>query len=136
MTSAEPSRLAGPAHALLDAVTAMSSDLDMRSVLVRIVEAATALTSARYGALGVVGPDGLLTEFLTTGIDEETHRRIGDLPHGRGILGLLVKEPQPLRLPDLAAHPQSVGFPRTTRRCRRSSASPCGSGGPSSATST
>ncbi|WP_377645351.1 GAF domain-containing protein [Oryzobacter terrae] len=111
MTSAEPPRLAGPAHALLDAVTAMSSDLDMRSVLVRIVEAATALTSARYGALGVVGPDGLLTEFLTTGIDEETHRRIGDLPHGRGILGLLVKEPQPLRMHDLAAHPQSVGFP-------------------------
>ena len=111
VTSAESSRLAGPAHALLDAVTAMSSDLDMRSVLIRIVEAATALTSAQYGALGVVGPDGLLTEFLTTGVDDETHRRIGDLPHGRGILGLLVKEPQPLRMHHLAAHPQSVGFP-------------------------
>lgn len=106
-----PPTLAGPAHALLDAVTAMSSDLDLRSVLVRIVEAATALTSARYGALGVVGPDGLLTEFVTTGIDQETHRLIGDLPHGRGILGLLVKEPHPLRMHDLAAHPQSVGFP-------------------------
>ncbi len=111
MTSAESSSLAGPAHALLDAVTAMSSDLDMRSVLIRIVEAATALTSAQYGALGVVGPDGLLTEFLTTGIDDETHRRIGDLPRGGGILGLLVKEPQPLRMHHLAAHPQSVGFP-------------------------
>ena len=111
VTSAEPPGLAGPAHALLDAVTAMSSDLDLRSVLVRIVEAATALTSARYGALGVVGPDGLLTEFITTGVDDETHRRIGDLPHGRGILGLLIKEPRPLRMHDLAAHPQSVGFP-------------------------
>ncbi|WP_392545350.1 GAF domain-containing protein [Oryzobacter telluris] len=111
MTSAEPLHLPGPAHALLNAVSAMSSDLDLRSVLIRIVEAATALTTASYGALGVVGADGLLTEFVTTGIDDETHRRIGDLPHGRGILGLLVKEPRAIRMHDLSAHPQSVGFP-------------------------
>jgi signal transduction histidine kinase len=92
-------------------VTAISSDLDLRSVLSRIVEAATALTSARYGALGVVGPDGALTEFVTTGVDEETQRLIGDLPHGRGILGLLVREPRAIRMHDLAAHPMSVGFP-------------------------
>lgn len=104
--------LSGPAHALLDAVTAISSDLDLRSVLVRIVEAATELTSARYGALGVIGSDGLLlTEFVTTGIDEQTYELIGDLPHGRGILGLLIKEPRPMRLHDLTAHPQSAGFP-------------------------
>ena len=111
MPSAEPSPLTDPAHALLDAVTAMSSDLDLRSVLVRIVEAATALTTAKYGALGVVGANGLLSEFVTTGVDQDTHRLIGDLPQGRGILGLLVKEPRAIRMHDLAAHSQSVGFP-------------------------
>ena len=111
MTSAEPFPLTDPARALLDAVTAMSSALDLRSVLVRIVEAATALTSARYGALGVVAANGLLSEFVTTGVDQQTHRLIGDLPEGRGILGLLVKEPRAIRMHDLAAHPQSVGFP-------------------------
>src|SRR5215203_3024821 len=111
VTSAEPSPLTDPAYALLDAVTAMSSDLDLRSVLVRIVEAATALTAARYGALGVVGANGLLSEFVTTGVDQDTHRLIGDLPQGRGTLGLLVKEPRAIRMHDLAAHSQSVGFP-------------------------
>ena len=110
MTSSEP-MLTGPVRSLLDAVTAMASDLDLRSVLVRIVEAATAVTTARYGALGVVGPDGTLIEFVTTGIDDETHRRIGDLPHGRGILGLLVSEPRAIRMHDLTGHPRSVGFP-------------------------
>ncbi len=106
------SALTGPAHALLDAVTAISSDLDLRSVLMRIVEAATELTSARYGALGVIGSDGLLlTEFVTTGVDRETHQLIGELPHGRGILGLLIKEPRAIRLHNLAEHPQSAGFP-------------------------
>lgn len=104
--------LTGPARALLDAVTAISSDLDLRRVLARIVEAATELTSARYGALGVIGSDGLLlTEFVTTGVDPVTHQLIGDLPHGRGILGLLIKEPHPIRLHDLNAHPQAAGFP-------------------------
>ena len=60
--------LPGPAQALLDAVTAISSDLDLRGVLLRIVEAATELTGARYAALGVVGTDGTLVEFVTTGI--------------------------------------------------------------------
>lgn len=110
MESPEPTPT-DPVRSLLDAVTAMASDLDLRSVLVRIVEAATALTSAQYGALGVVGPDGTLTEFVTTGIDAETHRLIGDLPHGRGILGLLVRDPRAIRMHDLRAHPQSVGFP-------------------------
>ncbi len=111
VTDDRAAALTGPASALLDAVTAISSDLDLRSVLLRIVEAATELTSAQYGALGVVGGDRMLVEFVTTGIDAETHRRIGALPTGHGILGLLIEEPQALRLPDLSAHPQSVGFP-------------------------
>ncbi|MFQ6171714.1 GAF domain-containing protein [Oryzobacter sp. R7] len=110
MASTEP-MMTEPVRSLLDAVTAMASDLDLRSVLVRIVEAATAVTSARYGALGVVGSDGTLTEFVTTGIEEDVHRLIGDLPRGRGILGLLVSDPRAIRMHDLTAHPQSVGFP-------------------------
>ena len=99
------------ARSLLDAVTAIASDLDLRSVLTRIVESATALTDARYGALGVVGADGTLVEFVTTGLDDQSRERIGELPHGRGILGLLIHEPQAIRLPHLADHPASVGFP-------------------------
>jgi len=96
---------------LLEAVSAISSDLDLRGVLTRIVEAATKLTEAKYGALGVIGADGSLVEFVTTGLSEERHRLIGELPRGRGILGLLIHEPQGLRMAELAAHPASVGFP-------------------------
>ena len=99
------------AQALLDAVVAISSDLDMHRVLDRIVRSACELTGARYGALGVIGPDGLLSDFVTHGLDEETRARIGDLPRGRGILRLLIDEPAPLRLADLHAHPLSYGFP-------------------------
>jgi signal transduction histidine kinase len=103
--------LSRSAKALLDAVMAISSDLDLHSVLSRIIEAATRLTDARYGALGVVGQENHLVEFVTTGIDEESRLRIGDLPHGRGILGLLISDPQPIRLKDLTDHPSSFGFP-------------------------
>lgn len=103
--------LTGSAQALLDAVTAIASDLDLASVLTRIVEAAVELTDAQYGALGVLGSDGRLVEFLTTGLDEATRALIGDLPHGDGILGVIITEPEGLRLVDLAAHPRSVGFP-------------------------
>lgn len=104
--------LPGPAQALLDAVLAISSDLDLRSVLSRIVESATELTGAKYGALGVIGPGGKdLVEFVTTGIGEHRRKLIGDPPHGRGILGLLIEHPDPLRLDDLTAHPHSYGFP-------------------------
>jgi signal transduction histidine kinase len=103
--------LSGSAKALFDAVMAISSDLDLHNVLSRIVEAATTLTGARYGALGVVGPENYLVDFVTTGIGEDDHRRIGDLPHGRGILGLLISEPRPIRLKDLTDHPSSYGFP-------------------------
>jgi signal transduction histidine kinase len=107
----EIEQLPGSAKALLDAVMAISSDLDLRNVLTRIVEAATKLTDARYGALGVVGSGSYLVEFVTTGVSDEQHARIGDLPHGRGILGLLISDPRPLRLKDLKEHPDSYGFP-------------------------
>jgi signal transduction histidine kinase len=103
--------LPGTSQALLDAVMAISSDLDLHSVLTRIVESATALTGARYGALGVVGGDDELVEFVTTGLTDTERTRIGDLPHGRGILGLLISDPHPIRLLDLASHPASYGFP-------------------------
>jgi signal transduction histidine kinase len=103
--------LPASARALLEAVTAISSDLDLHSVLTRIVEAATQLTQARYGALGVIGSDAFLVEFVTTGMADAERAAIGDLPHGRGILGLLIHHPEPLRLDDLAQHPQSAGFP-------------------------
>lgn len=103
--------LPGSTQALLDAVAAISSDLDLRSVLSRIVEAATRLTDARYGALGVIGEKPTLVEFVTTGIDDAERARIGDLPHGRGILGLLIRHPVPIRLDDLTQHPDATGFP-------------------------
>ncbi|MCW2848419.1 MAG: hypothetical protein JWR90_2393 [Marmoricola sp.] len=111
MPNPESRALGGAAKALLEAVTAISSDLDLRSVLTRLVEAATQLTGAKYAALGVIGSDGMLVEFVTTGLTEEQRRAIGDLPRGRGILGLLINEPHAIRMPELAAHPASVGFP-------------------------
>jgi signal transduction histidine kinase len=97
---------------LLDAVLSVSSDLDLPTVLHRIAEAAVALVDARYGALGVLDASGTsLAQFLTVGVSEETHKAIGDLPHGHGILGLLIVDPKPIRLPDLHEHPDSYGFP-------------------------
>lgn len=98
-------------RALLEAVTAISSDLDLNTVLTRIVEAATQLTGARYGALGVLGSDPYLVEFVTTGVTAAQRASIGDPPHGLGILGLLIEQPETLRLDDLTRHPQAVGFP-------------------------
>ena len=97
--------------ALLDAVVGVGSDLDLRSTLHRIVVAACRLAGARYAALGVIGPDGKLIEFITEGMSVTEHERIGDLPTGRGILGLLIDEPKPVRLRDIAEHPRSYGFP-------------------------
>ncbi len=111
MTPTSNPGLGNDARLLLEAVTAISSDLDLASVLTRIVESATALTGARYGALGVLGTDGELVEFVTTGIDDRARELIGDLPRGRGILGLLIDDPSGLRLADLSAHASSVGFP-------------------------
>ena len=99
------------ARALLDAVVAISSDLDMHTVLDRIVVAACRITGARYGALGVIGNDRTLVDFVTHGLTPEEHAAIGELPRGHGILGLLIEHPVPLRLEHLKEHPQSYGFP-------------------------
>src|ERR671925_1971609 len=109
MTSArESDRL----RTLLETGIAISSELSLDLVLERIVEAAAALTGARYAALGVIDRTGTALErFITTGIDEPTRAAIGDLPRGRGILGALINEAQVLRLHDLQQDPRSVGFP-------------------------
>ena len=96
---------------LLDAILPVASDLSLPVVLRRIVESATELVGARYGALGVLSPERTLSEFLTVGIDDEQHALIGRLPEGQGILGLLILEPFPIRLRDLTQHPHSFGFP-------------------------
>lgn len=97
---------------LLDAVVAITAGLDLSDVLSRIVRAACELVDARYGALGVLDRDGeRLAEFVTRGVTPEERAAIGDLPHGEGVLGLLIHEPHPLRLRDLSAHPASYGFP-------------------------
>jgi signal transduction histidine kinase len=98
-------------RALLDAVVAIGSDLDLRSMLERIVVAGCELVGARYGALGIIGPDRQLSDFITHGIGPDLHAAIGELPHGRGVLGLLITNPQPVRMPDITRHPQSYGFP-------------------------
>ena len=99
-------------RALIDAGIAVSSELSLDAVLQRIVEAAAALTGAHYGALGVIDRSGLALErFVVTGVDVETRRLIGEDPHGRGILGTLIRDAHPLRLDNLREHPDSVGFP-------------------------
>ncbi|WP_146925335.1 GAF domain-containing sensor histidine kinase [Cellulomonas xylanilytica] len=97
--------------AMMDAVVAMTTDLDMATVLERFVAAGCSLTGARYGALGVLGERGGLQEFVYQGIDAETALRIGHLPEGRGVLGHLSTSPDVLRLHNIAEHPSSVGFP-------------------------
>ena len=97
---------------LLDAVITVGSDLDLETVLGHIVESAVSLVDARYGALGVLDESGTaLAQFLTVGLDAPTYAAIGPLPKGHGILGLLIRDPKPIRLPDLAEHPDSYGFP-------------------------
>ncbi|MGH3723348.1 MAG: GAF domain-containing protein [Mycobacterium sp.] len=101
----------GRMDALLEAVMAVSSGLELDATLREIVCAASELVSARYGALGVVGSDEKLAEFVYEGIDEAARDLIGPLPTGHGVLGVVIDEAKPLRLRDIAAHPASVGFP-------------------------
>jgi signal transduction histidine kinase len=96
---------------LLNAVVGIGVDLDLRSTLERIVRAACRLTEARYGALGVIGPDRMLVEFINHGIDDDARAAIGELPRGHGVLGLLIEEPRPIRLHDIGEHPRAYGFP-------------------------
>src|SRR4051795_4280728 len=97
---------------LLDAGRGLLADMDLGLVLDRLLDLARELTCARYAALGILDERrNELAQFLTVGIDQETHQAIGDLPRGRGILGILIEEAKPLRLHDLGAHPRSYGFP-------------------------
>jgi len=98
-------------HALLEAVVAVGSQLDLEIVLRQIVEAATGLVNARYGALGIIGDEGKLAEFVPVGLDEAEIASIHHWPEGRGLLGALITDPRPVRLPDLSADPRSSGFP-------------------------
>jgi signal transduction histidine kinase len=98
---------------LIDAGRGLLSELDPETVLDRLLQTAADLTGARYVALGVLDEGRReLARFLTRGIDEDTHRAIGDLPRGRGLLGVLIDDPRPLRLEDVGDHPRSYGFPQ------------------------
>jgi signal transduction histidine kinase len=96
---------------LLDANRTIVSELSLPAVLRQIVESARETAGARYAALGVIGSDGLLEEFIHVGIDDTTVAAIGDLPKGRGLLGALIEHPEPIRLPRITDDSRSAGFP-------------------------
>jgi signal transduction histidine kinase len=97
---------------LLDVGRALTKELDQRVLLDRVLEIAREVTGARYAALGILNEQrSELEQFLTLGVDEETQRKIGDLPRGQGVLGVLIDHPQPLRLAGVGQHPSSYGFP-------------------------
>ncbi|MGW5861554.1 GAF domain-containing protein [Streptomyces sp. NPDC055239] len=98
-------------HGLLEAVLSVGRELDLPQALRRIVETAVALVDAEYGALGVIGAGRKLDAFLPVGINEQLQAQIGDLPSGHGLLGELIRHPEPLRLRELSEHPASSGFP-------------------------
>jgi signal transduction histidine kinase len=103
---------------LVEAGILLSSELSLEAVLQRIIELAADITGARYGALGVLGPDGLISEFITYGITQEQREAIGRLPVGRGILGVLINDAIPLRLERISDDPRSVGFPANHPKMR------------------
>ncbi len=98
---------------LLDAVVAVGAGLELEGTLNRIVRTAVELVDARYGALGVLSTDQRerLSEFVHVGVDDETTAVMGNLPEGRGLLGVLIEHPETVRVANLTEHPASVGFP-------------------------
>jgi len=96
---------------LLEAVLSVGRELDLAQVLRRIVEAAVVLVDAEYGALGVIGQQQKLAQFIPVGVSDEAWAAIGDLPSGHGLLGELIRHPEALRITDLAEHRASSGFP-------------------------
>jgi two-component system, NarL family, sensor histidine kinase DevS len=112
MTRVEPAAQLDRLRVLVDAGIALNSELSLDALLQRLTETAASLTGARYAALGVIDMSGeALERFVTTGIDAETRAAIGDLPRGRGVLGVLIRDAETLRLHDIADDPRSVGFP-------------------------
>jgi len=104
----DPNRL----HALIDAILLIETDVNLTSLLSHIVRTASELVNATYGAIGVLTPAGdELNEFITYGIDDETRAAIGPIPHGRGLLGVVIREGHPVRVDHLSADPHTVGFP-------------------------
>ena len=101
----------GRLRALLRANSAIVEHLDLPIVLQRIIDAAVELVGARYGALGVLSPEGSLEQFITIGMTPEEIAAIGHLPEGHGLLGALIDNPHSIRIPTIADHPLSVGFP-------------------------
>lgn len=98
-------------HSLLDAVLSVGGELEFSQVLQRIAEAAVLLVDAEYGALGVAGEDGKLSQFVPVGVTEQQAEAVGPLPTGEGLLGELIRRPQPLRLPESGRQPSAEGFP-------------------------
>lgn len=98
-------------EALIQAGITLASELSLPTILQKIVDLACDVADARYGALGVLGPDGTIEQFVTRGVTDEERRAIGHLPRGRGILGALIADARPLRLDRIADDPRSVGFP-------------------------
>ncbi|GAA4542189.1 sensor histidine kinase [Pseudonocardia xishanensis] len=98
-------------QSLLDAVLAVAAGLELETTLRRIVQSAVDLVDARYGALGVLAADGSIARFIEVGLHPGQRETMGRPPTGKGLLGQLIVEPEPLRLADLTAHPASVGFP-------------------------
>lgn len=97
---------------LLEVGRTLVSELDLEAVLQRVLQVARDLTGAQYAAVGILDEERReLERFITSGIDDDTHRAIGDLPRGRGVLGVLITDPKPLRLDNVADHPSSYGFP-------------------------
>jgi signal transduction histidine kinase len=97
--------------ALVEAGLALASELDLDALLQRIADLAREVVGARYGAVGVVGEDGLLLRFVYSGIDAEAAELIGDLPQGRGLLGVLLEGGRPMRMQEISSHSDSYGFP-------------------------
>ena len=96
----------------MDIGQGLVAEHEPEAVLKRILDEGREITGARYAAIGALDTErGELERFLTAGVDAATHQAIGDLPRGRGVLGVLIEDPRPLRLADVSEHPQSYGFP-------------------------
>jgi len=103
--------LAQRMDSLIEAISAVTSGLNIDETLQNIVDSARLLIHCRYCALGIMGNDDQLENFLVSGLSEEQIKKIGDLPVGKGLLGLLIQSPYPIRVDDLGSHPMSYGFP-------------------------
>ncbi|MEJ7803128.1 MAG: GAF domain-containing sensor histidine kinase [Candidatus Limnocylindria bacterium] len=108
---AQAERATSQLTALDQAVRGISGVLDVDRVLQLITDRVRDLVNAQYAALGIVNSDGTIERFITSGISDEDRERIGDLPHGRGLLGLIIRENRTYRIPDMGSHPERYGFP-------------------------